>query len=99
MVVPVVVISDVEILRCTLAQTEEVTLAAVEEMVVRKGDICGLFAVERAVTLSLIGIAACLSVKEVAVVYPYMIVALLKAYVVALVAVNEHKAHISDLEV
>ena len=99
MVVPVVVVGDIQVLRSIFAQAQQVALTRIPEVVVGKSHVGRLFAVQGAVALGLVGGAAGLAVEEVAVVHPDVVVVLLQADVVALVAVAVHRAEVAHLHV
>ena len=62
-------------------------------------DISGGLGIKSSVALCLIGVRACVTIEEIAVVDPDVVVVLLESAVVALTAVAVHKAEISYLYV
>jgi len=52
-----------------------------------------------AIPFNLIRITSCMSVKEITVMNPYMIIILLKSYIVALTTVDVHNSKIADLNI
>ena len=98
MVVPVVVVGDV-VARLFALHTLQVAFAAVPEVIVRVRYVRRCLGVERAVALCLVGIGARVAVEEVAVMHPYVVVALLQAKVVAFAAVAVHKSDVAHFHV
>jgi hypothetical protein len=97
-VVPVVMVGEIIALALTRV-AEKVGLAGVVEVVIGMSNVVGFFGIKRAVALVLVCITACHTVEDVAVMYPYVVVVLLKADTVTLVTVAVHKADVSYLKV
>ena len=99
MVVPVVVIRDVKPVGRAFGKPEQIGLAVVPEMIVAERDVRRFFAVQGAVTLDLVLVAAGMAVEKVAVVHPDVLVVLLEADVVAFVGIHVHDADIADFDI
>ena len=91
-------VRDVVLLHLT-GIAEQAALSRIPEVIIRMSDVRGFFRIKRTVALVLIRIRACHTVEDIAVVYPDVMVILLKAYAVSLVAVAVHKSDISDFEI
>ena len=103
MIVPVVVIGDVVVGGIvavgTFGKAEKVTFAVVPEVVIAEGDVRRFFAVERTVSLCLVGVGTRIAVEEVHVVHPNVSVVLLKTDVVTFIAIHIHNAEIANFHV
>ena len=96
-VIPVVVVGYV-VDNC-IAVSMEMNLTAIPEMVIRMSYVLRFLGVKLTVALCLVGIAACVTIEEVTVVNPDVIVVLLETEVIALRAVTVHNREVSYLYV
>ena len=97
-VIPVVVVSDIVGFGFGL-HALQVALAVIPEVVVRVGDISGLFGIQCTIALYLVGIRTGIAIEKVAVMYPDMVVALLQTAIIAFGAVAVHEAQIPNFNV
>ena len=58
MIVPVVMIGNIQSICCFFAQTKQITFSVIPEVIVRECNISRFFTVQCTVTLGLVGIAA-----------------------------------------
>ena len=98
MIVPVVVVSDIVGFGFGL-HALQVALAVIPEVVVRVGDISGLFGIQCTIALYLVGIRTGIAIEEIAVMYPDVVVALLQTAIIAFGAVAVHEAQIPNFNV
>ena len=97
-VIPVVVVGNV--VGCIRGRTTlKVRFTCIPEVVVGVSYVVRLLGIKRAVTLFLVGVSACMTVEEVTVVNPDMVIALLETDAVALRAVCIHNCQVADLHV
>ena len=68
-------------------------------MVIAERNVRGKFAIQGAIALHLVLVAARIAVEEVAVVHPHVLVVLLQANVVAFIAVHVHDSEVADFHV
>ena len=97
MVIPVVVVGNVVYGSITVAV--EMNLTCIPEVVVGVSYVLRLLGIKRAVTLCLVGVSACITVEEVTVMHPDMVITLLETDVVTLRAIAVHKSKVADLNV
>ena len=99
MIVPVVVIRDVESFGRAFGKAEQIGLAVIPEMVVAERHVGGLLAIQGAIALDLILVATGMTVEEIAIMHPDILVVLLKADVVAFVAIHIHDTDIANFDI
>ena len=99
MVVPVVVIRDIEPFGRTLGKAQKVRLAVIPEMVVTERHVGRFFAIQGAIAFGLVLIATGKTVEKVAVVHPDVLVVLLETDVVAFVGTDVHDAEVPDFDI
>ena len=99
MVVPIVVIGDVQSLGSAFAQAQQIAFARIPKMIVRKGHIGRTLAIQGAIPFGLVGITARMTVKKVAMMDPNILVILLQTDVIPFAAVAIHGGKVADFYV
>ena len=97
-IIPVVVVCDIVLCAFTL-HTLKITFSIIPEVIVGMSNICRSFCIECTVALCLISIRTCISIEEITVVNPYMIICLLKSAVITFGTVTVHKTYVSHFNV
>ena len=71
------------------------SLSIIPEMIVCMCYILRLLCIKSSISLCLICIFTCISIKEITIVNPYMVIILLKTYIIAFLAITIHISKIS----